>query len=97
MFSKAFAKLYCLLLFTAIANYPYASSLTDNQIAILLIEQSKANYSGQCPCPYSLRKNGKPCGGLSAYSKPGGKLPLCFRSDVTAGMIDGWRDGRGGR
>ncbi len=94
MFYKAFAKPYCLLLFAAIANCSYASSLTDNQIAMLLIEQSKANYSGQCPCPYSLRKNGKPCGGLSAYSKPGGKSPLCFKGDVSVEMIKEWSRGK---
>ncbi len=94
MLYKVFAKLFFIFLFTIIATCSYATtSLTDNDVAALLIQQSIANYSGRCPCPYSQMKNGRDCGGRSAYSKPGGESPLCYRGDVTVGMIKLWRDG----
>jgi hypothetical protein len=34
-----------------------------------------------CDCPYDLMKNGKACGDFSAYSKPGGKNPICYVKD----------------
>ena len=48
-----------------------------------LIQESIANYPGKCPCPYSIKSNGKKCGKNSAYSKPGGYEPLCYFSDIT--------------
>jgi len=55
---------------------------TDTEIAQILIRQSIMSYSGSCPCPYSRARNGSKCGKRSAYSKPGGEDPLCYRSDV---------------
>lgn len=34
-----------------------------------------------CECPYDLMKNGKTCGGRSAYSRPGGANPVCYTTD----------------
>jgi hypothetical protein len=33
-------------------------------------------------------RNGRACGGRSAYSRPGGASPLCYPSDVPAAMIE---------
>lgn len=60
---------------------------TDDDIAQRLIEQSIAQYPGNCPCPYNLARNGSRCGGRSAYSRPGGRSPLCFREDVSPQAI----------
>lgn len=57
---------------------------TDAQIRQRLIRQSIASYPGSCPCPYSVDRAGRRCGGRSAYSRPGGYAPLCYPSDVTA-------------
>lgn len=56
-----------------------------------IIERSIRNYSGNCPCPYNTMHNGRRCGGNSAYSKPGGRSPICFPSDVTEAMIAAFR------
>lgn len=56
-----------------------------------IIERSIRNYSGSCPCPYNTMRNGRRCGGNSAYSKPGGRSPSCFPSDVTEAMIAAFR------
>ena len=61
---------------------------TSNQVEAKtpeqLIRESIANYPGQCPCPYSIMTNGYRCGERSAYSKPGGYEPLCYKSDITS-------------
>ncbi len=33
---------------------------------------------GRCDCPYDRMRNGRRCGGNSAYSKPGGRNPVCY-------------------
>ncbi len=48
-----------------------------------MIAQSIRSYSGNCPCPYNSMKNGRACGGRSAYSRPGGESPLCFEADIS--------------
>lgn len=65
--------------------------LTDAAIAQILIEDSIANYSGNCPCPYNAARNGSRCGKRSAYSRPGGYAPLCFKEDVTKEMVQEYR------
>lgn len=35
-------------------------------------------YVGRCDCPYDLMRNGRRCGGNSAYSRPGGRSPVCY-------------------
>ncbi|MGQ5719072.1 hypothetical protein [Pseudochrobactrum asaccharolyticum] len=35
-------------------------------------------YVETCDCPYDLMRNGRRCGGNSAYSKPGGRNPQCY-------------------
>ena len=48
-----------------------------------MIQESIAQYPGECPCTYSIMSNGGQCGKRSAYSKPGGYEPLCYVSDFT--------------
>ncbi|MES2986259.1 MAG: hypothetical protein V4686_04030 [Patescibacteria group bacterium] len=47
-----------------------------------MIKKSIREYKGSCPCPYSTMKNGRSCGKTSAWSKPKGKSPLCYLSDI---------------
>jgi len=68
------------------------AELTDAQIRKVLIAESRAEYSGNCPCPYDTDKAGRRCGKRSAYSRPGGEAPLCYDRDVTAEMIQAYRD-----
>jgi hypothetical protein len=65
---------------------------TDAQIRQILIDESIAAYSGNCPCPYSTMSNGRKCGRRSAYSRPGGEAPLCYAKDVTAEMVQAYRE-----
>lgn len=66
--------------------------LSDAQIKRLLIDESIATYDGNCPCPYSRARNGSRCGKRSAYSREGGAAPLCYPEDVTAEMVQRYRD-----
>jgi hypothetical protein len=34
-----------------------------------------------CRCPYDFDKKGHQCGGNSAYSRPGGSEPRCYKDD----------------
>jgi hypothetical protein len=67
-------------------------SLSDDQVAAILIRESIQSYSGNCPCPYNLDKAGRKCGKRSAYLRPGGEAPLCYRKDVTRSMIEEYRN-----
>jgi hypothetical protein len=66
--------------------------LSDAQIKKILIDESIAAYSGNCPCPYNRASNGSRCGRRSAYDREGGAAPLCFAKDVSAEMVQGYRD-----
>jgi hypothetical protein len=68
---------------------------SDAAIRRKLIQQSIDSYSGSCPCPYNTMRNGRSCGGRSAYSRPGGEAPLCYPSDVTPAMIRAYRQSNG--
>ena len=52
-----------------------------------IIARSIGSYSGNCPCPYNVDRAGHQCGKRSAYSKPGGASPICYREDVTEAML----------
>ncbi|MDO2948840.1 hypothetical protein M8828_10460 [Aeromonas simiae] len=60
---------------------------SDKIITERLIRESIAAYPGNCPCPYSQMRNGRRCGKRSAWSRPGGKAPLCYPEDVKARKI----------
>ncbi|WEK50970.1 MAG: SH3 domain-containing protein [Candidatus Kaistia colombiensis] len=68
--------------------------LTAAAIAVMLVTASRQSYyaSGRpCACPDDVMRNGRRCGGRSAYSRPGGASPLCYPGDVTTGMIEAFR------
>jgi hypothetical protein len=78
-----------LLLFVTAA---FAKDLSDDEIRDTLIRLSIASYVGNCPCPENRDRAGRRCGARSAYSKPGGKSPLCYAQDVTPEMIKQYRE-----
>jgi hypothetical protein len=66
-------------------------ALSDAQVRQRLIDESIAEYDGNCPCPYSTASNGSRCGKRSAYSREGGEAPLCYAKDVSAEMVQQYR------
>lgn len=80
-----------LVLFALPAPPAAAFSQTDDQVMQAIIQQSIASYPGNCPCPYNTASNGSQCGRRSAYSKPGGRAPLCFPDDVTDKIVADYR------
>ena len=81
-----------LVLFLLFAAVPAgAQQLADDEVKQQIIAESIASYSGRCPCPYNLAKNGSRCGGRSAWSRAGGYSPLCYPEDVTPAMVAAWR------
>jgi hypothetical protein len=73
------------------ASADQSRRMTDDEVAEILIEQSISRYPGTCACPYNTMRNGRRCGGRSAYSKPGGYSPLCYREDVSDSDIARYR------
>jgi hypothetical protein len=67
-------------------------ALSDAEIRKELVRRSIALYPGSCPCPYNMDRGGRRCGGRSAYSRPGGRSPVCYDSDVTQGMVERFRE-----
>lgn len=72
----------------ALTHLVFATELSDDWIRGILINESRMNYPGNCPCPDNLDRAGRRCGKRSAYSKPGGYAPLCYPVDVTREMIE---------
>jgi hypothetical protein len=74
--------------------------LTAAAIAAIIVQASRDQYHAggrPCACPDDAMRNGRACGGRSAYSRPGGAAPLCYPSDVTAAMIDTYRQRQASR
>lgn len=74
--------------------------LTAAAITAIIVQASRDQYhAGGRPfaCPDDAMRNGRACGGRSAYSRPGGAAPLCYPSDVTAAMIDSYRQRQASR
>jgi hypothetical protein len=63
------------------------SDATDGEVKQFLIRRSISAYSGSCPCPFNVDRAGRRCGGRSAYSRPGGRSPQCYESDVSAAQV----------
>lgn len=80
-------KLVTVLVLLCISISAGARDLSDEQIKKIIIQQSIENYSGNCPCPYNVTRNGSMCGRRSAYSRAGGYAPICYPNDVTPDMI----------
>ncbi len=83
--------LVTLAIWILLLPYPAAADLSDADVRRLLIQRSIASYPGNCPCPYNVDRTERSCGRRSAYSKPGGRAPLCFESDVTDEMVERYR------
>jgi hypothetical protein len=69
------------------------AALTAAAIAAIIVQASRAQYHAggrPCACPDDTMRNGRSCGGRSAYSRPGGASPLCYPSDVTTAMIESY-------
>jgi hypothetical protein len=60
---------------------------SDQHIKRQIIRESLAAYPGNCPCPYKPDRAGRSCGKRSAYSRPGGRQPVCYETDVTKEML----------
>jgi len=74
--------------------------LTAAAIAAIIVQASRDQYYAighPCACPDDTMRNGRTCGGRSAYSRPGGASPLCYPSDVTAAMIESYRQRQASR
>jgi hypothetical protein len=70
------------------------AALTAAAIAAIIVQASRAQYHAggrPCACPDDTMRDGRACGGRSAYSRPGGASPLCYPSDVTTAMIESHR------
>jgi len=83
------------LFFVALMATAASATPTDAEIKQAIIQQSLASYPGPCPCPYNTMRNGRQCGGNSAYSKPGGYEPICYETQVTPQMIRSYRQQHG--
>ena len=73
------------------AAAPAGALQSNDQIRDEIIEQSIASYSGSCPCPYNTDRAGRRCGQRSAYSRPGGRSPKCYRSDISDAEVAAYR------
>ena len=71
------------------------AATSDADIKQAIIRASIASYPSVCACPYSIMRNGRACGGRSAYSKPGGYAPICYEADVTPELIRQYRSAHG--
>jgi hypothetical protein len=75
----------------AVTDNPASNiSKSDADIARQIVQESREAYyrtGHPCACPDDTARDGSSCGRRSAYSRPGGAEPLCYPSDVTAGMI----------
>lgn len=68
-----------------------SAQMSDEEVRAQIVQESRANYSGSCPCPYNRDRAGRWCGGRSAYSRPGGASPMCYPSDVSDTQVQRWR------
>ena len=68
-----------------------AAALSDDDIRQQMIQDSIDSYPGNCPCPYNSMRNGRSCGGRSAYSRPGGYSPLCYKKDISNSDVKSYR------
>jgi hypothetical protein len=60
---------------------------TDTEIRQQLVAELLRNYDGNCPCPYNVDRAGRQCGVRSAYSRPGGRSPMCYVHEVPDEMV----------
>jgi hypothetical protein len=68
--------------------------MAEAAIVAAIIAGSIAAYKAMgkpCACPEDTMRNGRRCGGNSAWSRAGGYQPLCYPTDVSAAMISVYR------
>ena len=68
-----------------------AGRLSDSQIRDRIVAESLASYPGNCPCPYNTDRAGRKCGTRSAWSKPGGRAPICYAKEVSDEQVRQFR------
>ena len=74
-----------------VTSLPHASHAQDlGSAKRQMIQQSIQRYPGNCSCPYNRASNGSQCGGRSAWSRPGGRSPLCYADDISTSMVRSW-------
>lgn len=72
-----------------------AAAISDDEVRQQMIQESLNGYPGNCPCPYNTMRNGHACGGSSAYSRPGGYSPLCYKDDISDADVRDYRQSHG--
>lgn len=75
-------------------NKRKVEALNAAAVAAIIVQISRDQYHATgkpCACPDDTTRDGKACGDRSAYSRPGGAEPLCYPTDVTATMIEQYR------
>ncbi|MGP1354547.1 MAG: SH3 domain-containing protein [Parasphingopyxis sp.] len=70
---------------------PPSPQMSDSQIRREILQRSRSMSSGRCDCPDDRMRNGRRCGGNSAWSRPGGRSPICYPGDVSQSAIDAYR------
>jgi hypothetical protein len=70
---------------------PAFAAPSDDEVRESVVRESRARYSGNCPCPYNADRAGRACGGRSAWSRRGGETPICYANEVTDEQIKAWR------
>lgn len=83
-----------LVLGAVMAATPALAFQSEAQIKQQIIRESISSYPGPCACPYSVMRNGRSCGGRSAYSRPGGYAPICYPADISQAQVAAWRAAR---
>jgi len=69
--------------------------MTEAAVVLAIIVASVTAYKAMgkpCACPSDTMKNGRSCGGNSAWSRGGGFKPLCFSTDINPIMIKLYRE-----
>lgn len=79
------------LLVASVVTALEAERLSDSQIRERIVAESKASYPGNCPCPENLDRAGRRCGARSAWSKPGGRTPICYAKEVSEERVRQYR------
>ena len=95
LFQEADIRIYLATL-TALALLTHpAAALPADEIRQRIIAESLASYPGNCPCPYNRDRAGRSCGKRSAYSRPGGRSPICYPEDISRQMVEEYARSRG--
>ncbi|WP_446746605.1 hypothetical protein [Sphaerotilus natans] len=87
---RALASLGLLLPALVLAKDTGHATPSVARIKQAMIAESRASYSGNCPCPEDTTENGAECGRNSAYSRRGGRSPLCYEKNITEPMMQAW-------